>query len=130
MAAKFWLAVVPKAASVCRQVNSSAPLRFKLPRNRMLKRRAEIREVLEQGKRHSGKYVNIFIKTADRERFAVLVPRRLGNAVKRNRMKRLAREIYRLHPDWFRNVSVVFFIKRYHPKFADLLEEIHQLVKK
>jgi ribonuclease P protein component len=90
----------------------------------------EIREVLEQGKRLSGKYVNIFIKTADRERFAVLVPRRLGNAVKRNRMKRLAREVYRLNPDWFRHMSVVFFIKRYHPKFADLQDEIHQLVNK
>jgi ribonuclease P protein component len=96
----------------------------------MLKRRVEIREVLEQGKRLSGKYVNIFIKTADRERFAVLVPRRLGNAVKRNRMKRLAREVYRLNPDRFRNASVIFFMKRYHPNFTDLQDEIHQLVNK
>ncbi len=96
----------------------------------MLKTASEIRDVLKSGTRIPGKTLNIFIKTANSRKFAVFVPRRLGTAVKRNHMKRLAREIYRQHPEWFENSWVIFSMKRYNEHYAALENEIRQLVKK
>jgi ribonuclease P protein component len=103
--------------------------RFTLPKQRILKSSKEIREVLHEGKRLSGKSINIFYILADEEKFAVVVPKRIGNAVKRNRMKRLAREIYRKNPVWFQNMKVIFFIKRFNNNYSQLETEIGQLVK-
>ncbi len=84
--------------------------------------------MLKTGFRIPGKNVNIFTKTANDKRFAVLTPKRLGNAVKRNKMKRLIREIYRVHPEWFDGMKVVVFVKRYNPHFFILESEIRKLV--
>ncbi len=94
----------------------------------MLKHQPEIQEVLSSGKRVPGKFANMFFKTADSAKFAVLVPRRLGNAVHRNKMKRLAREIYRCNPEWFKQQFVIFFMKRYTTDYDALEKDIHQLV--
>jgi len=85
--------------------------------------------MLQKGTRLSGKTINIFFKTADQEKFAVLVPKRIGHAVKRNRMKRIAREIYRTNPHWFSGKVMVFFIKNFNDSYNSLEKEIFQLVK-
>lgn len=99
-----------------------------LPKKKIIKNSAEIREVLQEGTRLSGKTVNIFLKTSDEDKFAVLVPKRIGHAVKRNRMKRIAREIYRKNQHWFSGKKVIFFIKRFTDSYSWLENEIGQLV--
>jgi ribonuclease P protein component len=111
-------------------VDENSGKRFRLPRNHILKSSKEIREVLQDGKRLSGETINIFYIAADEERFAVVVPKRIGNAVRRNRMKRLAREIYRKNRDWFQNMKVIFFIKKFHNSYNLLEAEIGQLAKR
>ncbi|NOX37895.1 MAG: ribonuclease P protein component [Calditrichaeota bacterium] len=109
---------------------NSKTKRFGLPRSLILKKPSEIRQVLNQGLRRSGKYVNLYTFPAKERRFAVLVSRRLGKATQRNRMKRLIREIYRLHPEWFENCLTVIYIKRFHDRFHELQDEIKRLVEK
>lgn len=41
--------------------------------------------------------MRIFYLKAEVNRVAFMVPKRYGNAVDRNRMKRLMREVYRIH---------------------------------
>lgn len=102
--------------------------RLLLPNKKIIKSSAEIREVLQEGTRLSGKTINIFFKTSDEDKFAVLVPKRIGHAVKRNRMKRIAREIYRKNLHWFSGKKVVFFIKKFNDSYNRLENEIYQLV--
>lgn len=102
--------------------------RLLLPRKKIIKSSAEIREVLQEGTRLSGKTINIFFKMSDEDKFAVLVPKRIGHAVKRNRMKRITREIYRKNPPWFSGKKVIFFIKKFNDSYNSLENEIGQMV--
>jgi ribonuclease P protein component len=70
---------------------------LKLSRSRILRGREAFREVREAGKRVAGKglvlnYLNI---AGSRRRVAFIVPKAVGNAVERNRIRRHLREIYR-----------------------------------
>ena len=93
----------------------------------MLKKSAEIREVLTGGRKLTGRNVTLFVLPSDETRFAVIVPKRIGNAVKRNRMKRLAREVYRNHQERFISCKLIIFVKRFHDNYASLETEINQL---
>ena len=101
---------------------------YALSRNIILKKRDDIQDILKAGIKRTGKHINILDNTANENRFAVLTPKRIGTSVKRNKMKRLAREIYRKHPEWFGGKRVIFFIKRFNDKYVVLEKEIHQLV--
>jgi ribonuclease P protein component len=70
----------------------------KLTREERLRLQSEIDAVYKQGRRWHGKYFRVHIKpnTLDFSRFTVSVPRRLCNAVLRNRWKRMLRESFRL----------------------------------
>ncbi|MCB0274378.1 MAG: ribonuclease P protein component [Calditrichaeota bacterium] len=96
----------------------------------MLKKASDIREVLQSGKKSTGRYLNLFVVRNRPTRFAVLVPRRVGNAVQRNRMKRLVRELYRTRSASFQNQLTIIFIKRFHDKYGDLERDLQQLVAK
>ena len=101
---------------------------FILPKQIILKRSAEIRNVLSNGRKRTGRNVNLFLLPSGERRFAVIVPKRVGNAVRRNRMKRLIREIYRKNPDWFIGKETIIFIKRFYDRYSSLEQEIGQMV--
>lgn len=93
----------------------------------MLKKQGEIRKVVNLGQRYSGDVFNLFIYPSDRTRVAFLVQKKIGNSVKRNRMKRLFREVYRLNRETFENKEVVFFIKKFQDDFHYLLDQIRKI---
>jgi ribonuclease P protein component len=64
-----------------------------------IKKRSEISRLFKDGRRwECSCFVLIYEKNdLGRDRFGVMVSRRLGNAVERNRMKRVFREVFRLN---------------------------------
>lgn len=65
-----------------------------------LKRRAEFQKVYRQGVRFVGKSALItYLETDDQKpRLGLTVTKKYGNAVRRNRFRRLAKEAFRLTP--------------------------------
>jgi ribonuclease P protein component len=73
--------------------------RLDLPRETRLVRRAEYDAVYREGRRRSSREFTLFVRPngLDVSRFGWSIKKSLGNAVKRNRIRRRLREIFRLH---------------------------------
>lgn len=65
------------------------------PRADRLLRRAEFLRVQREGKRVNTPHFAVMVLPAERQRFGVTVTKRVAGSVGRNRIKRLAREVYR-----------------------------------
>jgi ribonuclease P protein component len=72
---------------------------FGLASDERIRRRPDFERVYNEGVRVSGRFLTLFVLATERPapRFGVAATRKLGNAVERNRVKRLAREIFRRH---------------------------------
>jgi ribonuclease P protein component len=88
-------------------VDGSYPSRFRLTRS------SEFSLVFSKGKRRSGEhYTIVFRKNAlGYPRLGMVVSRKTGNAVKRNRIKRVVREAFRLNKSLFDSLDVVVMAK-------------------
>ncbi|MGC1911817.1 MAG: ribonuclease P protein component [Candidatus Acidiferrales bacterium] len=100
-----------------------------------LVRRAEYDAVYREGRRRAGREFSVFLRPngLERSRFGWSIKKALGNAVKRNRIRRRLREIVRLHrqeiaPGW----DIVI-----HPRssaatapFSALTEELLKMLPK
>ena len=77
---------------------SAAP-RALLRRRHRLRSSRDIRETYDQGHRHVGKFMVVWVRHAGDSclRLAVVASKKVGNAVLRNRAKRRMREVFRLH---------------------------------
>jgi ribonuclease P protein component len=79
-------------------VNSSPVVSEKFSRDDRLRKRREFEECYASGVRVSGRHVQVFVladPSRDRLRLGISVPKRVGNAVARNRVRRRLREIFR-----------------------------------
>jgi ribonuclease P protein component len=69
----------------------------RFPKSLRLLRRAEFRQVYEEGRRRSNSLCTMFFRPNQRAetRLGITTPSRLGKAVTRNRIKRRLRELFR-----------------------------------
>jgi len=126
MAEGFWQEDAPRAAGDLLLVMNSKK-RYPLPRKSVLKKKNDIVRVLREGKRYSFKICTIFICSSGTTGVAFLIRKKTGNAVNRNRMKRLFREAYRLQRSRFMGKEVVFYIKQYLHDFHFIMELIESV---
>jgi ribonuclease P protein component len=106
-------------------VEKTASFRFR--REERLKRRGEIREVFNQGRGVSCPGAKLFARrnTLPGNRIAFTFSRKFGNAVKRNRARRLGREAYRhLRPGLRTGYDLVLLI---YPGADDFAARMAQL---
>lgn len=72
---------------------------YKLPKVRILRRKNDFQKIHRFGKSYANRYLVMYVFTAIglEGRVGFAAGRKLGNAVTRNRVKRLMRECYRLN---------------------------------
>lgn len=88
--------------------------RLTLPKKLLLRNNGEFQCVYRAGARLRGKgFAIIYLaNTLPWSRLGVSVPRKVGNAVRRNRIKRLLRESFRLHGEHFpANSDIVITVR-------------------
>ena len=85
----------------------TADQRFR-PRDR-IRKRSEYKAIYDRGRRIASRSFVLFVARNDlgRPRLGITVTRHIGGAVKRNRSKRLVREIFRRHKAELQSVDVV-----------------------
>ena len=105
-------AVARRGASVSRSdLTGGADLR--LPRASRLSARKSFLDIYERGQRVSGSYFVVFAVhgATPASRLGVTATRKFGNAVARNRIKRIVRELFRLHRGAGAPIDVVVNVK-------------------
>lgn len=84
-------------------MNSGSAARETFSRDDRLRKRREFEECYASGVRVSGRLLQVFLRPSPAvSRIGISVPRRVGNAATRNRIRRRIREIFRRNRDLFR----------------------------
>ncbi|MDD5065569.1 MAG: ribonuclease P protein component [bacterium] len=87
---------------------------FGLNKEEHIRSRKEVEQVFQQGKIQANPYLKIFYKENSLawSRFGIIINKKFGNAVERNRAKRHIRELYRMNKNKLVSKSDrLFFIK-------------------
>lgn len=103
----------------------------RLPKNEIIKKNNEFKTILSRGRQWEGKYIKIFTLEAKERKVGFLVPKKVGNAVIRNRIKRLMREIYRKNRQNINNMHLVLYAKNlsYSAGYQHIYNDFHNFLK-
>ncbi len=106
-------------------------------KNKRLLKRAEFSHCYDKGQKLHSRYFLAFIASQETEQSKVgfAVSKKKGNAVVRNKVKRLLREFCRLNQHFLPQFSSIVLIPKKHIKienfnYKEVEEELHKLFKK
>lgn len=104
---------------------------------KMLKKNYEFKDILSKGKYFYGKNIDAFIKNNNKNCnfLGLAISKKSGKAVKRNRIKRLIRENYKILEPQIRNgKSIVFLWKKNsdikNTNFKNIEEDMNKIFEK
>lgn len=83
-----------------------------LLRTYRMTKKIDFKNVFAHGKSYTSKHVVVYIFRATTKRFGFIASKKVGNSVKRNRAKRLLREVVRLHLDKISGEYLMILIAR------------------
>ncbi len=102
-----------------------------------LKKNYEFKNVLNKGKFYRGNYITIYITKNNKEKnvIGIAVSKKIGNAVRRNRVKRVIRESYRLQKSNLKQgYNIVFLLNRKSKeediKYIQISEDMKNIFEK
>lgn len=104
----------------------------RFPKTARLKKQAEF-EALKSGSRSKGdRFFAVRWKPADKRRLGIVVSKKVAKAYKRNLIKRIVREFFRIEPEFFPKGDVVVIAR---PSLGPLQREVirqclHDCLKK
>ncbi|MCX8064141.1 MAG: ribonuclease P protein component [Candidatus Hydrogenedentes bacterium] len=87
---------------------------FSFPKKYRLRKKSEFENVFQKGKRISGRGLICYWLEDESMgyKLGIVISRRVGCAVLRNKIKRYIREFYRLHRPYFKKVGALVVIAR------------------
>lgn len=94
-----------------------------MKKTKMLKKNYEFKNVLTKGKYYSGEYFEAFIqKNINKEinLLGIAISVKAGNAVQRNRLKRLIRENYKIIENQIKTGNKIVFLFKKKQKINDV----------
>jgi ribonuclease P protein component len=108
-----------------------APRQF--DKSRRLRRRAEFQHVFDTGQRVRGRFFTLIVAPSQESntRLGIVASRKMGDAVRRNRAKRLIREMFRRNVfeyDRGQDVVVIPRIELFEAAYATLEEDFRQVL--
>ena len=83
--------------------------KFGLRINERLHSRKETRRLFSTGRRFTRGNLIIIYRAGKKQKAGFVASKHIGGAVKRNRVKRILREAYRMNKDIFRGLNVIFY---------------------
>jgi ribonuclease P protein component len=102
-----------------------------------LKKNRDFQKVYKNGRFYAGKYIVLYSLfnrfNININRMGITASKKVGKSVRRNKIKRLIKENYRLLEDMIKtSYDIVFVIRNSEkqPDFYDIKKEMHFLLKK
>ena len=103
-----------------------------LPKHQRVTKASDFKLILDKGRKYRSKNFLLFVKSTinEQSRFGFIASKKVGNAVKRNRSKRLMREVIKnSFPNFISNVDcvIICFPSLPNQKYQDLVKEFERI---
>ena len=105
----------PNCAFPLTSIFQAVPMkRYSLGKEERVQKSSDFKQAIQGGSKQLTEHFKVFIypNHLERKRLGITTSRRVGSAVKRNRIKRLVREFFRLHKTCFPPSSDIVFIAK------------------